>query len=859
MRARGKARISGVRILNPPVFFLTTMLLLGTFCVIVWHGASASSPRTREIVKTEGTPHAPIYINGNGNFTSANGVIAGSGTPEDPYIIEGYSINEESAQFCIWVENSDVHFIIRNCVLKGAEVGIALLNVKNGKIENNSISSRDIDIFLSSSTSNEIRANIVEGNNRGILLSSSINNSVTNNEFKGGLYFGIILEFSSENSVSMNTIGWTWYDSIRAISLSDSNSNTIISNNISCFREGVSIVRGVNNTISKNRISQTTYCGITLGEEANNNTIAYNELGGEDEEEFSIRIENSRNIYIIGNTMRKHGIGIFGTELSHWNSHHISTTNTIDGRPICYYKNQIGGTVSADAGQIIIANCTGFLVKDVNLSSGSIGISVGFSSQITIQNSSISFQRLYGVYTYMSTGTTIRENTIISNGHNALFLVSTSNCNLVRNMLRGNGETGIALIDGFNNTIIENNATNLNHGIYLQGESNDTIASNNLLSINCGICCLGTTSTAITGNNITGSLNTCIILKEGCNFVTIVNNTLTSVSEHGVLLDCSYNASLMNNTMKDSGIIISGYEVSCWDSHEIASTNLVNGRRVFYYKNQDNCTVPPDAGQVIFVNCTGCTVKNANVSNGSIGISVVYSSEISIFNTTASGNKLFGIWLWRSHRNNITGNKLFQNFQEGMRIVDSHMNEINSNHISGDSTTIGLYSSSNNTIACNTLTAKHAPGVYLDSSSYNKVIGNTISNSSSGLASWLSHYNEIHQNNFIGNGYGFSLSVSSHNNITQNNVCGNNLHGIHCWEGNNNSFCRNTITDNSQYGLSVHGLRDSIISGNTISRNLCGIYIDSGRHMEIHGNNISTNVDGIFLGNSPYNLVKEND
>jgi hypothetical protein len=35
------------------------------------------------------TSHDPIYINGNSGFTAANGVVAGSGTAGDPYIIEG--------------------------------------------------------------------------------------------------------------------------------------------------------------------------------------------------------------------------------------------------------------------------------------------------------------------------------------------------------------------------------------------------------------------------------------------------------------------------------------------------------------------------------------------------------------------------------------------------------------------------------------------------------------------------------------------------------------------------------------------------------------------------------------------------
>src|SRR3990170_2421328 len=43
------------------------------------------------------TTHAPIVIVGNAEFTGANGVTGGSGTPSDPYIIEGWEINASAA------------------------------------------------------------------------------------------------------------------------------------------------------------------------------------------------------------------------------------------------------------------------------------------------------------------------------------------------------------------------------------------------------------------------------------------------------------------------------------------------------------------------------------------------------------------------------------------------------------------------------------------------------------------------------------------------------------------------------------------------------------------------------------------
>jgi len=42
-------------------------------------------------------PHAPILIDGPGNFTTSNGVTGGSGTQNNPYIIQGWSIDASTA------------------------------------------------------------------------------------------------------------------------------------------------------------------------------------------------------------------------------------------------------------------------------------------------------------------------------------------------------------------------------------------------------------------------------------------------------------------------------------------------------------------------------------------------------------------------------------------------------------------------------------------------------------------------------------------------------------------------------------------------------------------------------------------
>jgi len=129
------------------------------------------------------TPHDPIYINGNDNFTPANGVVGGSGTENDPYIIENWIISAENAHG-IWIKNTTAHFLVRNCVVENGGWfldGINLDNVVNGRIENNTCENNNHGIYLYNSDNNTLLYNTLAGNTWGFFVDNSNNNQIGNN------------------------------------------------------------------------------------------------------------------------------------------------------------------------------------------------------------------------------------------------------------------------------------------------------------------------------------------------------------------------------------------------------------------------------------------------------------------------------------------------------------------------------------------------------------------------------------------------------------------------------------------------------------------------------------------------------
>ena len=114
---------------------------------------------------------------------------------------------------------------------------------------------------------------------------------------------------------------------------------------------------------------------------------------------FAIGIVNSRTASLSGNRMMDSGIYITENfydfnaaqedySIEHWNTHTIDTSNTVNGKPVLYYTNVSGITLSEEAGQIILANCTFMSIDGYSYDKGLIGIQVVYSANITISNNS---------------------------------------------------------------------------------------------------------------------------------------------------------------------------------------------------------------------------------------------------------------------------------------------------------------------------------------------------------------------------------------------------------------------------------------------------------------------------------------
>ncbi len=132
----------------------------------------------------ERTDHGIITIGSDYEFTVANGVCSGSGTFEDPYVIEGWTIDAGDSRYGISIHGTTRPFILRNVAVSGAEVAaIAFSYVRNANIENCMLEANWAGITLSFSKFVRIANCVVEKNTDGVHFFFSSENQILNSTF----------------------------------------------------------------------------------------------------------------------------------------------------------------------------------------------------------------------------------------------------------------------------------------------------------------------------------------------------------------------------------------------------------------------------------------------------------------------------------------------------------------------------------------------------------------------------------------------------------------------------------------------------------------------------------------------------
>ena len=352
-----------------------------------------------------------------------------------------------------------------------------------------------------------------------------------------------------------------------------------------------------------------------------------------------------------------------------------------------------------------------------------------------------------------------------------------------------------------NCTLIDGGESSLNSGIYLDSVQNGLVQNNTCYDARCGIVVESSSDIIVRENIVYGSSLVGIYMNSGSNNDAI-NNKITG-SVRGLSIYSASNMNFSQNVMENTGISVYYNAESQLPTNYIDTSNLVSGKPVYFYTNEDNLDNSnfTDPGQIILASCNDVSLSGFDLKNTNVGMQLLFCDNAQVFGNNFTDNSDAGILLREGSFNNFSNN-YFESNMWGINLYDTCLN----NTIDNNTLLYGSY------------------GVFANMDSENNIIvNNNFTQCSRGIQiSWCD--NNIIENNDIidSTGYGLYLYfTSSNNHFIRNTIEGANLYGIY-FDNNidSNEFRENIIKDSGTAGAYIpSGCENNIFVQNSFIQN----------------------------------------
>ncbi len=493
-------------------------------------------------------------------------------------------------------------------------------------------------------------------------------------------------------------------------------------------------------------------------------------------------------------------------------------------------------------------------------SNGIYGILLNEANLNLISNNSCSFNLINGIRLQEDANLNyVLKNLCNNNSFNGISIQSSSNSNIIKyNNCDSNTWLGITLQESSNNNDIKKNyCTNNYGGIGLYSNSNLNLIINNTCLYNYGgINSNNSQFNKIINNNcsfntlfgIHLSLNYDILIENNiCNqnerwgisndmssSIKVANNSCTLNNDIDIRIAVSEGLILTKNLLGMRGINIDGLTFEHYCTHSIDTSNIVDGKPIYYWRDRSGGIIPTDAGQVFLANCENICLENQNIQNRNMSIGIYYSNSITVRYNSIKNN-FFGIFSHYSTDNLIYNNSCNYNYNFGLHILNSQDNIIFNNSFDLNRM-FGLAAQNSNdcSIVRNNASNNGRSGILIRNSEKCIIEKNLIKNN---------------------NNHGILFNISDNNIIWKNEISFNGEAGIKLNTSNNNKIYYNSIIDNSiqtfEMGICNYNHFDNGNGEGNYWSDYSGL--DNGSNGRIAGDGIGdTKIPHLGLDNYPF-------
>ncbi len=506
-------------------FQAIVLIVLLSFSIIDVVSAFPEEDSKNKLCKSRSS--GPILINGDQELENTSTFLSwqGNGTKNDPYIMEGMTIDGMGGAFCLHITNTASHLMIRNCNFANTSIsnniagtGSAIfLDSMNVMITSNSISKSGIGIRIDPQSSDlNITDNTISGCGYGLVI--------TGNGLNKNIYGNIIKESTSDG---------IHLDDISNLNLADNNIST-------SGGSGITLNQGRDNTFRSNQLYLN--------------------------EESGIRINHSFNNRFYSNEMTR--TGIFLMQEMYGDPNIITTNNTINGRSIHFFSGRDLRDVDLpkEGGQIIFESCSYGELKGSNISHTYYPIQMAFCNQMIVKNchlmdilgcsitmvdsESVIIEDCTlencndGIITKNDQGVIynqaifIQDNTFSEIEGSALVMNGGIGNKVLRNVVDQAGVAGFHLTNTKNTTVISNLISNSGKGVHLSHSDSIRLMDNAFYRCDVGLLeDSGNGCSSIYNNIFSENTGYSIHLGPFCSGDRIYSNIFSSNNGVGVDLD----------------------------------------------------------------------------------------------------------------------------------------------------------------------------------------------------------------------------------------------------------------------------------------------------------------------------------